>query len=366
MDRPPFEVDAGMLSALAGDFFSPDLIAAHVERWDFRALSANPHLPWSAELIGRFADAWDWVALSGNRGVPFERALWTAFCDRWVVPRLAANDAVPWDRWWVERAAARLAEPDPSWHPAMAHERPVTVAPGVTLTDSGWGHLMQNPRVAWDEVLPLLPAPDWRALAANPGFRLPDERLDRHAPELSDAALSRRRDVEWTPARIDRLLDAPSPAPLHLSANPSLPWSEALVRRHAERWVFEALSGNPAIPWTVALLEEHIGRVRWDRLSRHAALTPPILDRFAAKLDWSWGVSCNRATRWTAELMTAHAERLDWERLSWHPGLPWSEELLVAFADRWVVRSFGRNEEAFRVAEPHLDEAWLRGLLDRA
>ena len=381
-----FVVDWVQLSALEGGHWDAALLARWADRWDWKALSANPSLPWSVALIARFAERWDWTVLSGNRGIPFDGLLIAAFDERWVVSRLAANTAVPWDRALVERLAARLGEPDPAWNAWLEHEPPQSVAPGITLGDSGWRHLMQNPGVAWAEVLPVLPAPDWGLLSANPGLEWTDALLDRHASELVLGGLRHNPSVPWTEALAAQLVEDPrgrggadrrleriwSKARVDgnprgawhlLSGCPDAPWTAERVARHADRWHWPALSANPGVPWTVALLTRFADRVRWDALAAKGSLTGEVLGHFADRLDWDRAVSCNRAIPWTAELIAAHAERFNWERLSWHPGLPWSDALLVRFADRWVVRSFARNPAAWAAVRPHLDSAWVRDLL---
>jgi hypothetical protein len=360
--EPRFAIDFARLSRLGGSFWEARRIERHAERWDWTALSANPSLPWSRRLIERFADRWDWAALSGNRGIPFDEELIGAFEARWVVARLAASTAVRWDAALVKRLASRLDEPDPDWHPSLEAERPVPVAPGITLGESGWVHLMQNPSVAWDEVLPLVPAPRWALLSANPGLPWSEAFIARHRAELVPGALCRNRAVPWTEERAAALLDGAEER-LQLSANPALPWSDAFVRRHADRLVWRVLSANPGVPWTVSLLEAHEERIGWERLSASGALGPEVLDRYADRLDWATGVSCNRVLPWTVEIVARHAARFDWERLGWNGALPWGDALLERFAGRWVVRSFERNEAAWTAVGPHLDDAWVRALV---
>ena len=364
LEDPPIDVDFAALSRNSGSFWTAELLRRHADAWDWSALSRNEHLPWSRQLVADFAGRWAFEELSSNAGLPWTDELVGAFADRWVFSRLAANHRVPWNGALIQRYEGRLADPDPDWDPRMLAERPEALAPGIALGRCGWSHLWQNPGVAWGELLGSLPDVDWPALSANPGVGWDAEKISRHARALDFGRLAANRGVSFTEALVDRYADRWSW--LALSSNPALPWSETLLRRHAARWRWHGIDRNGGIEWTESLLEELADRLRWDHhgLSGFARLDPASLARFAAKLDFNWGVATNRVLAWSREIVAAHADRWNWERLSFNPALPWTDVLVAELSDRWVLRSFERNERAWEAIAPHLDEAtvlaWIR------
>jgi len=359
------EVDYAALSSNGGSFWTAEILRRHADAWDWSALSGNEHLPWSRDLVADFADRWIWKVMSSNPALPWSGDLVGAFSDRWVFSRLAANHRVPWDKGLLGRYRDRLAERDPDWDPWMASERPVALAPGITLGEQGWNHLWQNPGASWGELLGSLESADWSALSSNPGVGWDDEAIARHAHTIDFGRLAANRGVAFTEALVERYADRWN-WPV-LSGNPSLPWSDAFLRKNAARWSWQRISTNGGVPWTEALLSDLEDRLRWDHrgLSSAARLDRASLMRFAPKLDWNWGVTTNPVIAWSREIVADHADRWNWERLGFNPELPWTDALVAEFSDRWVLGSFERNERAWEAIGPHLDDAFLRAWVRR-
>ena len=355
-----FEVDHRTLSQNKGHFWNEKLLDRRADLWDWTQLSRNPSLPWSPNLVAHFGDRWDWKALSGNPALPWSPALLRRFQDRWFFTRLAANRGVPWDHTLVRTWLSRLAEPDPAWDPRMEHERPEAVAPGIQLGPTGLFHLQQNPGVDWQGTLELIEDPNWNFLSANEGFPWTPENIRAHAEKINWTNLASNPAVPWTPALVDELWDHCFPWPL--SSNPSLPWTPELLARFEGLSRWNLISRNPSVPWTVELLERYGDRLDWEALSKAGRLPVEALRRYAPRLDWNWGTTTNRSLPWTQALLREHQDRWNWERLAYNTALPWSDSLVAAFPQRWVIRSFERHDKAWTAIKEHLDEDFIRSL----
>jgi hypothetical protein len=361
--RSPIPIHFRRLSRNTGDWWTPKLIAAHADEWDWARLSANPALPWSEELLDRFRDKWVWKVASLNRGVPWTAALMKRHEANLVVSRLAANPTVPWTRRLVRRMSRALTQYDPDWYPTLESERPESVTPGVRLGENGWYHLQQNPAVPWAKVVKHLPDPNWELLAGNSGFPWTLKLIRRHRDALSWSRLSRNRGLDWTLDLFGAFTDRWSL--FDLAGNSALPWADdtdALLRYFDTAKVWHVLSGNPGVRWTADRLRANDARLVWgDRgISRRATLTEDLLDTFADRLDWNWGTTTNRYLPWSASLLRRHAHRWNWERLGFNRSLPWSPKLIAALDVHWVVRSFVRHVEGWNALAPAIDEEYLR------
>ncbi len=344
---PPASTRWSVLSDNRGTWWTASILGRHADRWDWKRLSANPALPWSADLIAAFIDRLDWPTLCDNRGVPWTDRLVTRFDERVIVSRLAANTALRWTPSLFARLEPRLQEADDRYWPG---ERPQAAAPGVMLGPDGMAHLLQNHNADWDRLLPRLPSPDWRLLSRNRGLPWTARLLADHADAIDWSALSANPGLPWSLDLLQRFSGRWSL--FHLAGNPALPWADhtpALLDFLGGLRNLAPLASNSGIHWTVDLLAPRLDDLFTQRkpLSRHARLSPDILDHLGEQLDWP-SLSGNRHLPWSAQLIARHADRWQWEILASNPALPWDPALVAAFADRWDLRGFVRNEAAWR------------------
>ena len=331
-------------------------------KWDYARLSEGSALPWSIECIRGLRDQLDWGRLSVNPFLPWSSELLEAFEGRWVWPRLAANRGIPWNRVLVDRFGHHFTEEDPLWTARCRDNgRPIALGHGVEVLENGWDQLQRNPSTRMEEVVPLLPEPDWRSLSANPGLPSSGPWIEGHSGDLDLEGLSRNTGWLWTGGFLEAHQDGLDW--MHLSSNPSLPWSDDLLKRFGSRWAVPRLARNGGIPWTVTALQHFTDRLDWAMVSKHGAITHEAAEVFGPRLVWG-SVSVNRSIRWTGELVARHADRLYWPTLCFNGSVPWSGELIARFADRIVLEHFERVPTAWSVLAPHLDDdfvrAWLR------
>ncbi|HQV39832.1 MAG TPA: hypothetical protein PLS92_12610 [Flavobacteriales bacterium] len=92
-------------------------------------------------------------------------------------------------------------------------------------------------------------------------------------------------------------------------------------------------------PLNPGLLEKYADYLKWDALSCNPNLpwSEDLLSRFEEK--WSWSsqmLDTCRALPWSEALIARFEERWNWYWLSDNITLPWSESLLARFEERWV------------------------------
>ena len=60
-----------------------ELVNEHSASSDWKRISTNVKMPWSAELIANYEDRWDWGQLSSNEGLPWSVELIERYEERW-------------------------------------------------------------------------------------------------------------------------------------------------------------------------------------------------------------------------------------------------------------------------------------------
>lgn len=73
--------------------------------WDWRELSENGYLPFSIDLLTRYADHWDWAAIIHNYGICDAVGFNRAFLDRFkdFIPMSKLQDSSLWNKIVEER-----------------------------------------------------------------------------------------------------------------------------------------------------------------------------------------------------------------------------------------------------------------------
>ena len=83
----------------------------------------------------------------------------------------------------------------------------------------------------------------------------------------------------------------------------------------------------------------------WFDLSHNEALpwSEQLIDQYANRWDWE-ALSVNPGLPWSEQLIDHYVSRWDWEALSRNPGLPWSIEWLNRYASRWDWDGLSRRD----------------------
>ncbi len=268
------------------------LIERYRETVPWKALSTRVDLNWTEDLIEHYAEQWDWSELSRNEGLPWSEALIERYEEEWTWHLLSENPSLPWSESLLQRYE--------DWY--------------------------------------------WDRLSANSGLPWSESFFERYQARLDPCRFGQLKGFPWTESWIAAhagWLRGWS----YMSANPSLPWSEAFIRAYAKHWDWEKLSMNPHLPWSRALYDAFVSDWRWPQILRNPAVpwdeleSETVAENVSAFEHWS----------------------LRYERYL----IPWSSALLE---DRRMQHLFHENDRNLyeRYFAPHLNDSLVVELLARA
>ena len=359
----------------------PETIAAYADRWNWFSLSTNQKLGWDETLIDRFLNRWDFAPLSDNPALPWSTGLLERYLTRWDWARLSRNRQIEWTAELLAKYGDRL-----DFKALTRYARvPFTLELIRKFEDRwDWGSdtaaindsNLNNARFPYTaEVLRTFADRfDWSNLSAprdHQRFVITPELLEEHLARWNFKALSANPLLPWTEALIARYETRWDWAVLSQGANrfrwpqtvierfsrrfdfraasvgagswgyDNIDWSQGLLARFADRWDFAELSRCARIAFDVELLERYADRWNWSGLSRNPAVpwTAELVARFAPKIDFA-ALSANPRPFWTVELLDRYAKKLRWNpsnsgSLRSNPGLPWSIELYERYSEKW-------------------------------
>ena len=315
---------------------SEALIERHTKLWNWKWLSRNEALPWSEALIQRHAALWDWAWLSGNEALPWSEALLDCYAERWNWGQLNPTKAVPCSEHFIERYLSHWGLD--GWRNLSHNE----VLPwSAELIDRyadvwHWDSLALNHSLPWTEdfIDRYADRWNWKSLSSSSCFEKTEALLGRYVDRWHWNWLSVNPMVPWSVSLIERYIDRWNWRAL--SVNSLLPWSQALIDRFLNYWYWSSLSRNEGLPWSEALLDRYADRWNWKELSGNEALpwTESLISHYANSWDWS-KLSSNANLPWSGEFVARYAEFWHWERLGGNEALPWHDGLLKKYADRW-------------------------------
>lgn len=111
------------------------------------------------------------------------------------------------------------------------------------------------------------------------------------------------------------------------------------------------------VGWQIQSMREHpelciqdpddilVGEMDWNLLSSNEFLpwSEELIDRFQDKWNW-WRLSLNESIPWSQQLIGRFGYRLNWNALSRNAALPWSEEFIALYAPYWHYGTLSENE----------------------
>ena len=150
-----------------------------------------------------------------------------------------------------------------------------------------------------------------------------------------------------------------------LSSREDLPWSQELIARHEDRWLwsgYRSLSGNDGLPWSETLIARFEDRWDWEQLTkRDLPWSEDLILQFEDRWDWK-ELSRRESLPWSEQLVKRFENRWDWDKLSKNEALSWSEELIGRFEDRWT--EVGYSEEWYSLSR-NKSLPWGKELIGR-
>lgn len=291
----------------------------HYLNWS--SISSDKNVIWSIELIRKFKTRLVWRSkpnsqldktLSNNPNLPWSIDFINEFIEEWDWVDLSCNKGVPWSIDLINEFKNRWA----------------------------WGFLSSNESINWSEELIDALIDKWRWHSG----------VDRNFNNKYFTGLSNNTSLAWSLSFITKYSEKLTW--YNLSSNDSLPWSKELIEHFYERWNWESLSGNKAIHWSLEMVYRWKDRLSFYSLSHKTYLKLPIdfIRDNAIKFDWegdeygfSGGLCDNPNLPWSEEFIEEFKDKFNWHRLSAQDFLPWSESFIDRYEDYFCWGNLSYN-----------------------
>jgi len=120
------------------------------------------------------------------------------------------------------------------------------------------------------------------------------------------------------------------------------PFSDQLLTDHAMHLDRHLLAQNVHLTSAAARSQVPDLILDWPAISRYYPLTPSLLKRFSAEIEWEEAAR-NPLIDWSENLIHQHGIRSSefFANLSTNPGLNWTISLILTFQDKWDGKSAG-------------------------
>jgi len=295
------------------------IITKHKSKIWWKALSSNKNINWTPEFIKRNEDSFDWIdTMWKNPSLPISIEFITNNKGKFNLSELSNNTGTHWDYDFIN-------EYKQEWN---------------------WHHLVINKSIQWTEKMFV----DFDLFKHNLSYV--------NGPDL------------WTKEFILKYKDKFNWS--HLCFNPHLPWSEELIDKLKPVWKsfetkttkwtvspWKGISENKAIPWSVNFIKKNLPvpivkpyGLNWVGLSRNESLPwkNNIIGEFKNKWDWDL-ISINNGVGLTCEQIEKYNDKLRWQAtklntntIADNTSLPWSEELIDKYFEKWHWESLALNK----------------------
>ncbi|MCF8222307.1 MAG: hypothetical protein K9J25_04110 [Bacteroidales bacterium] len=129
----------------------------------------------------------------------------------------------------------------------------------------------------------------------------------------------------------------------YISSNEHLPWTSAMIEKYEDYIDFELLSGNRSVPWTEELIAKYASRFdfkRYEEGNYEPWANKKEDHRYKEEnkgiLAPTWSFSDDEyKLKYTKKELAQVLADPDWEIISCDRCVPWSEELIDKYIDKW-------------------------------
>jgi hypothetical protein len=303
---------------------------------NWRRLSMNEVLPWSAELIEKYKDKWDWEWLSTNESIPWNLEWLKRFEDRidWSVNltetedeisfglgSISGNFSIEWDAEILSTYLPRLNKclisnsHNAKWDIDML----IQFADFWVYTD-----LALNSAV-WEKVFPEFDSEEQIIAMLDIILeRSKEKEKEDLISQLIDSILPDNNDL---PPQVHPI-DPPNTAIQLQLQFPTPPLSDFEKKKQF-------------------LLENEVYLIQ--SLSFRCKLTRQQLTKYQNLLIWHF-IVCNRSINWTTEILDEFKDRIfedddPFPEINLNESLPWSIEFIERYEDLWEWFYLAKNDE---------------------
>lgn len=327
------------------------------------------YYPFPISVISRFEEKINWKSLSSNLNINWDIAFIEKYSKRFDWPyEICVNPSLPWSTQFILKFDRRLQNKEKL---SSNTGIPWTYELIDTLKYKwNWNWLVYNNSIPWTPKMIV----DFNLFPLNLS-----NILDRNL-WTEDFISKYKKEIKWA----------------HLCYNPSLPWSDNFIDRYKNYWVNEekctnkwtvspwkGVSQNSGINWTLQFIRSYskIPIIRslglyWTEMSQNESIPfqNDIFQYYKNKWDWIFlssnnnlfitndqieqnkhkiiwtskdkgrqTIASNRSLPWSEELIDKYLDKWDWHELSMNEGIPWSEEIIHKYQSKLQTSLF-RNK----------------------
>lgn len=332
------------------------LLEEYKAKWNWELLSCNENLYWSIDLIEKFENSWHWESLSGNEKLPWSDELIIMYADKWTWNKVNA-----WDFCLMDNNSIK-------WTYNILKAYPDRINWDMISADSEL--INNNPAILSDFPYKL----DWESLSGNEGINFTEDLIDKFETFWNWEYLSGNGAIDWNENLIakyksrinqDRLVNGNDELWLNIkysrsigksfSNSDSLKQSDAPLSddKMSEHHVTSSeYSSDPKFYKAQLLesLEQRVDNLDWESASLNKSLpwSEELIEKYKDKWEWGHkeeredgsvayaiGLTSNPSLPWSIELIKKFQDYWFWPDLSYSESVPWSLELIIDFHDKW-------------------------------
>ena len=326
--------------------FSEKQLFKYKDKLNWGFISENKNMKWISQLISQYKDLLDWedrlwknpslpisigfiennnytinyYDLAKNKGTHWSDEFILHFKDKWNWHYILLNESINWS----QELFIKLD----------LFDKRISILNGQNLWTEDfilqnmdrfdWFYLSQNPYLPWSEkfiekLKPVWSSRFWNGITINKGIPWKIELIDKYMETDLNPDLA----LKWS----------------GLSLNESLPWNEEFVERFEIYWEWNGLSGNNNVGLSSMQIEKYKDKLLWKRnhpnfgaLSDNTSLpwSEELIDAYLEKWDWD-DLARNEGIQWNEKMFNKYKDKLKVNELFLSPNLPWSLEFLTKY-----------------------------------
>lgn len=303
-------------------------------------------VPWSLKLINKYSKFWNWNSLSRNKGIPFNRKLLEKFKDKWDWKELSINQSIEWNIELLEEFSDR-------WNWKGSLNLSIRNDYGCTIhkisTYNNNPGLSSNLYIPWNKKLikKFESRWDWDGLSLNPSINWNNKLLHEFKYKVNWFLLSWNnnlfvslKDIQNFKEFFDEFTGPYlfSNESIQLNSNTLRQYRNFFLRKGKFRYgkegeyIYDAPEyiKNPCIKWTLKEIQNVSKEFEWK--SFEMAKLSNMSHSYEGAGEWLW---FSRSKFLTKDILCEFSEFLDWETLSRNEFLPFNEDLVIRFSEKW-------------------------------
>lgn len=325
-------------------------------KWNWELLSCNEDLYWSINLIKKFEDYWHWESLSGNEKLPWSDEIIIKYADKWTWNKLNPcdfclmdNDSIKWTYVILKKYPDRI-----NWNKISADFELINTNPAI-LSDFAdkidWESISGNEEINFTEDLidRFISFWNWEYLSGNGAIEWNEKLIAKYESRINHDRLVNGNDELWLNIKYSRSKERSS------SDSDDLRQQDEAVSNNKISENYKAPSKYPSDPKVykaqlLESLEQHVDNLDWESASLNKSLpwSEELIEKYKDKWEWGhkeeredgsiayvMGLTSNPKLPWSIELIRKFQNYWFWTDLSYSESVPWSIELINEYHDKW-------------------------------